>query len=209
MAVMFIASMLIYRQISAQGKAAEERKAEALFSKMSQKQAPTQPDNKNGQSSALKPQKEIIVDIKGAVKMPGIYRMKPDDRVSDAINDAGGLTVKADENKINLAQKVSDEMVIYVPEKGTDKVPEIVQASGGGAVTPSRPGTSGQDQVVNINTADEQELQNLPGIGPAKAKAIFHYREEHGPFKTVDELTNVTGIGEKSLEKIKPSATVN
>jgi competence protein ComEA len=89
--------------------------------------------------------------------------------------------------------------------KGDKNVGEI---AGQGGITGTSQGQSGPEQKVNVNTADEQGMQNLPGIGPAKAKAIIQYREEHGPFKSLDELTNVSGIGDKSLEKIKPAASL-
>lgn len=152
---------------------------------------------------------KLIVDMKGAVRRPGIYTMNTGERVSDAVARAGGLTGKADENKINLAQKVVDEMVIFVPEKGAGSAADLSGSSGAASV----PQGSAQTAVpsggkVNINTADEQALQNLTGIGPSKAKAIVQYREEHGPFKSVDDLNNVSGIGDKSLEKMRPDATV-
>lgn len=160
--------------------------------------------------AAVRTPAKLIVDMKGAVRRPGIYTMNTGERVSDAVTRAGGLTGKADENKINLAQKVADEMVIFVPEKGAKTTVDFSGTSG--VASGPQSGTS-QTAVqeggkVNINTADEQALQNLTGVGPSKAKAIVQYREEHGPFKSVDDLNNVSGIGDKSLEKIKPDATV-
>ncbi|MGG3893691.1 helix-hairpin-helix domain-containing protein [Geobacillus stearothermophilus] len=141
--------------------------------------------------------KTAVVDVKGAVANPGVYEVAADARIRDAIALAGGLTDEADETKVNLAAKVHDEMMIYVPKKGED-----APASNAVSKSPSDGDRNGMQ--VAINTATEEELMQLPGIGPAKANAIIAYREEHGPFRRVEDLLNVTGIGEKTLEKLKP-----
>lgn len=143
----------------------------------------------------------VIVDVKGAVSTPGLYETKEGDRVLDAIALAGGLLEIADEKQINLAQKVFDEMVIYVPEKGEsdEGFPSIMGGSADGR----------SDGKVNINRADSSELETLPGIGPAKAQAIVDYREQQGPFKKVEDIQNVSGIGEKTFEKLEDSISVN
>lgn len=215
LAVLAVASLvflLIYQHYAAVQRAGDAAKTKALFSGGSTGKATVQPgvSAKAAQPSEEMPSREMVVDIKGAVQKPGIYRMSSSDRISDAVSRAGGLTGKADQDKINLARKLSDEMVVYVPEKGEKGIPDVAGQSGGAlSAAAVSVGGTGQGNKVNINTADEQGMQDLPGIGPAKAKAIVTYRNGHGPFKTVDELTNVSGIGEKSLEKIKPSATVN
>ncbi|MDD9147612.1 MULTISPECIES: helix-hairpin-helix domain-containing protein [unclassified Sporolactobacillus] len=198
--------LVMYRYYTAKS-ASETAKTESMFSKTDQKKTAEQlsgtAQTEKKQSSAA-----AVVDVKGAVRAPGIYRMNASDRVVDAIRSAGGLTEKADGSQINLARKVADEMVVYVPEKGEKESPILAGPPAADSAAAAS-GGSDREKTVNINTADEQGMQDLPGIGPAKAKAIVAYRNEHGPFKTVDELTNVSGIGEKSLEKIKPSATVN
>jgi len=136
----------------------------------------------------------VFVDVKGAVVHQGVYEINKLARVKDVIALAGGFTKEADQTKINLAAKVRDEMVIYVPQIGEE-----------GAVLTSG-GTEGKK--VNINQATVDELQTLQGIGPAKAAAIIAYREENGPFVKIEDLLNVSGIGEKSLEKIKEQITV-
>ncbi|MED5078103.1 helix-hairpin-helix domain-containing protein [Geobacillus stearothermophilus] len=141
--------------------------------------------------------KTVVVDVKGAVANPGVYEVAADARVRDVIALAGGLADEADETKVNLAAKVHDEMMIYVPKKGED-----APASNAVSKSPSDGDRNGMQ--VAINTATEEELMQLPGIGPAKANAIIAYREEHGPFRRVEDLLNVTGIGEKTLEKLKP-----
>ncbi|SFE28452.1 helix-hairpin-helix domain-containing protein [Alteribacillus iranensis] len=141
----------------------------------------------------------IIIDVKGEVNQPGVYRLTEDKRVIDAIDKAGGMTEKANPNQVNFAEKIRDEMVIYVPSEDEEMEAPIVTAGGV---------TNGDDKV-RINYASENELETLPGIGPAKAEAIISYREENGLFTTGEELTNVSGIGEKSWEKLKDLITVD
>lgn len=148
---------------------------------------------------------EIVIDVKGAVIMPGIYIMTSDQRVNDAINKAGGLTEKADAAAVNLAQKVQDEMVIYVPLKGEEMPPVIASSNGTIAAKTSE---SAEDALININKADISGLQKLPGIGQAKAQAIIDYRETEGLFTATEELKNVSGIGDKTFEKLEPLITV-
>ncbi|WP_010094124.1 helix-hairpin-helix domain-containing protein [Ornithinibacillus scapharcae] len=129
----------------------------------------------------------VFVDIKGEVVTPGVYAMETGDRVKDVVLEAGGFTKEADENFINLAQKVLDEMVIIVPTKG--------------AVESQESRVSGESKL-RINHATVDEIQQLPGIGPSKAKAIVEYRDEHGYFNKVEDLLEVSGIGEKTLEAL-------
>lgn len=135
----------------------------------------------------------VVVDIKGEVKNPGVYTLEHDARVYDLIELAGGFTEKAVVNEINLAQKVYDEMVLYVPKQGAENNLTV-------PVTTQR---NSRDTGVAINRATVEEIMQLNGIGPAKAEAIISYREEHGPFQSVEELLEVSGIGEKTLEKIR------
>jgi competence protein ComEA len=137
--------------------------------------------------------KTIVVDIKGAVARPGVYEIKDTARVNDVVAMAGGFTKEADQTKVNLAAKVHDEMMIYVPERGETNISSINSSLV----------SSNDSKKIYINTASEEEILQLPGIGPTKAAAIIAYREEHGPFQKAEDLLNVTGIGEKTLEKIK------
>lgn len=150
---------------------------------------------------------EIIkVDVKGAVKSPGIFTAQAGDRVIDLISSAGGFTEKADKDKVNFAQIIEDQMVIYVPEIGEEdkgNLENIQVGTSGDAVTK---GTSGG--LVNLNTATQEDLQTLTGIGPSKATAILEYRETAGKFKEVDELKQVTGIGDKTFERLRDSVSV-
>lgn len=130
----------------------------------------------------------IFIDVKGEVIEPGVYEMKEAMRVYEVIDKAGGYTLAADPTKINLAALLHDEMVLYVPKLGEQvSVTSVDEGS----------------KKININLATQQELDKLPGIGPAKAEAIVVYRQENGPFKTIEQLKNVSGIGEKVYEQIK------
>lgn len=139
----------------------------------------------------------VLVDVKGQVKFPGVYELTAEDRVIDAIRLAGGYTDVAETTMINHAQRLQDEMVIYIPQKGEDM--DIVSI-GVSITTGTSSSNSGK---ININKADEIQLQTLPGVGPAKAQAIIAYRSEVGKFQTIEELKKVSGIGEKSFERLK------
>lgn len=131
----------------------------------------------------------VMIDLKGEVKRPGVYELPQNARVKDAIKEAGGFTVEADEWSVNLAQKVMDEMVIFVPKKMDGMDAESLSTS--------------MEGKVRINYATQEEIETLNGIGPKKAQAIIQFREENGFFQTIDDLLQVQGIGEKTLEKIK------
>ncbi|HHT7237964.1 MULTISPECIES: helix-hairpin-helix domain-containing protein [Bacillus] len=133
--------------------------------------------------------KIIIIDVKGAVFKEGVYEMKEGDRVKEAVEKAGGLLPDADMKKVNLAQMVQDQMLLYVPNKN-----EPMQE---GATF------SKSEGKVQINTASKEQLEKITGIGSRKAESILKYREEHGPFQKIDDLLEIDGIGAKSLEKIK------
>lgn len=139
---------------------------------------------------------EIVVDVKGAVQSPGIYITDSNARIHDVIEMAGGLTEDADANQVNFAQRVQDEMVIFVPTKDA-----AVEIAAGNSFTQA-------DGKIKINYATKEEIETLPGIGPAKAEAIIQYREENGFFQSPEDLLNVSGIGEKTLEKLKDEIQV-
>lgn len=143
---------------------------------------------------------KIIVDVKGAVNSPGVYEIEYDARVYDVIQKAGGTTFDADLDAINLAAFMQDGQVVYVPKIGEENLEWSTQS---GYQTHDH-----QSSLININRATARELEQLPGIGPSKATAIIQYREEHGPFSDVQQLLNVTGIGQKTLEKLLPYITV-
>lgn len=139
----------------------------------------------------------VMIDVKGAVHRAGLYELPLGSRMNDAIEAAGGFLAEADSRSVNLAVVIMDESSIYVPLAG-EETPAMQTAASG----------SGSPGLINLNTATEAELTELPGIGPAKAAAILAYRTENGPFQEVSELTEVSGIGEKSFEKLKDLVTV-
>ncbi|MBD7964432.1 helix-hairpin-helix domain-containing protein [Fictibacillus norfolkensis] len=138
---------------------------------------------------------EIMVDVQGSVTRPGVYELKEGDRVLHAIQMAGGFTDGAEVRSVNQALKISDEMIVYVAEKGEKFELDPATAS-------SDPADE-KTTVININSADETVLQTLNGVGPAKAQSIISYREENGPFTSLEQLLEVRGIGEKTIEQWK------
>ena len=140
---------------------------------------------------------KIVVDIKGEIKNPNIYWLEEGCIIEDLINIAGGITEEGDLSKINRAQKLNDHEVVIIPNIN-DKESEIEN------IIPS----SNDKNKVNINTASINELDTLSGIGPSKAEAIIKYREENGTFKSIEEIKNVTGIGEALFEKFKENITI-
>lgn len=143
----------------------------------------------------------IMVDIKGQVATPGVYELRAGARAKDAIQAAGGFLETAETVSINLAMIVQDETVLYVPGIGEEVSLPALQAQ------PQAQSPEGR-AIVDLNSATEAELMTLPGIGPSKAAAIIAYRTENGKFQKVDDLTNVTGIGDKTFEQLKDGITV-
>lgn len=148
-------------------------------------------------------EEKIIVHVAGEVFNTGVYELEKSSRVIDAVRAAGGTTSLANMDIINLASPISDGDKIYIPSV-VDKINQINNSSGGNYSNYSG-GSSGK---ININTASSSELQNLSGIGPSKADSIIDYRNKNGPFRSVDELIEVSGIGEKTLEKIRDEIVV-
>lgn len=141
----------------------------------------------------------IVVSVAGAVNRPGIVELEPGSRVADAIEAAGGLTEGADPGFLNLARLVADGDLVAVPD-----------ASASGAAVPGPDGSSGGGTggLVNINVASAQELDALNGIGPVLAERIIEYRESNGSFQSVDELSEVSGIGSALLEQLREQVTL-
>ncbi len=181
---------------------------------------------KDSAAKKAQPEKEIeeyMVDIKGEVVTPGIYRLKKSSRVIDVIEKAGGLTQNADTTVINLSKKITDEMVIiiyskqevknwlktkeqedYLEEKC--KISEEGKVENDACLEDEKEETTFQTKV-NINTATKEELMTLSGIGESKAEEIITYRKST-PFKTIEDLKNVSGIGDATYEQIKNHITV-
>jgi competence protein ComEA len=149
-------------------------------------------NNKDTEDSSIK------VDIKGAVKNPGVYDIRIGSRITDLIKLAGGTTSDADLDVINLSIKLDDEDCIVINKKGEVEKIKNLQSNTNDSVISS---SNVSSDIININIASKEELKTLTGIGDIKADAIIKYREENGGFKSVEELTKVSGIGAKTLEK--------
>ena len=165
------------------------------------KETSTEKEVKKEEKDESPEQDLITVDVKGAVKSPGIYDLPVGSRVHDAVQKAGGLTEEADSKSLNLAQKVSDEALVYVPTKGEE-------AASQQAASETTPSTS-KDKKVNLNKASLEELKQVKGLGGKRAQDIIDHREANGKFKSVDELKKVSGIGAKTIEKLKDYVTVD
>ncbi len=151
--------------------------------------------------AATEPTAVVVVHVAGAVVAPGVYRLEVGQRVVDAVQAAGGLSILADADAINLAALLTDGQRVYVPEVG--EVPPVVVSGdpgNGASATPSGP--------VNLNSGTADELDSLPGVGPATAAAIIAHRAQHGPFASVEALGDVRGIGPAKLDALRGLVTV-
>lgn len=154
--------------------------------------------------SINKNKRSITIFISGEVKNPGVVTIDSDKRLSDAIENLGGTTENADLNKINLAMKLEDEQHYIIP-----KIGEEIEYNLGQNTENNEAGDSVEkSKLVNINLATIQELDTLPGVGEATANKIVNYREENGRFKSIDEIKNVNGIGEKKYEELKTMISI-
>jgi len=137
------------------------------------------------------PSSRVVVDVVGAVRRPGLYRLAHGSRIADAVTRAGGATSKADLAQVNLAAPLADGEQVVVPKR------LLGGAAGAGATSP---GASGGP--VQLSTATLEQLDSLPGVGPVTAQKILDYRQKHGAFQSVDELDAVPGIGPKRLDQL-------
>lgn len=134
---------------------------------------------------------KIYVHVCGAVKNPGVYEFVSGSRIYEAIEEAGGFTEEAATSQVNQAQVLEDEMRLYIPS-----IDELTSQS------------TEENGKVNLNTASEEQLMTLPGIGEAKAKSIVTYREKHGGFKKIEDIMEISGIKEALFQKIEDLITV-
>ncbi len=147
---------------------------------------------------------KIVVHIEGEVEKPGVYELKKDSRVYDAIDAAGGLLKDADRRRINLAKKITDEEYIYIANKNEEDLGITYREN---LLTPTD--VIENTNLININRANIMELKELPGIGDVLAGRIIEYRNEKGGFKSIEEIKNVNGIGDKRFSDIKDKVTIN
>ena len=147
------------------------------------------------------------VDIKGEVLRPGVYEFSCESRIQEVIKKAGGFTEEADETKINLAQKITDQMQMIVPNVNSKQEGGVTEGNSEKENSSNTTPSNSKQGTVNINTATLEELQTIKGIGKKKAEAILQYRKEHGPFRTKEDLLEVKGIGKKALEAIESQVT--
>lgn len=147
---------------------------------------------------------KIIVDLKGAVNLPGVYEMEKDQRVIDCINKGGGFSENAEQKAVNLAQKIEDQMVIYIPVKGEN----LTGSPGIVGFTNKNPEDNRNNKKIHLNKTTKEELKSLSGIGDVKAENIINYRETNGFFQKIEEIKNVSGIGQATFEKLKDEITV-
>ena len=146
-------------------------------------------------SNISKNDDRIGVYISGEVKNTGVYYLKKDSRITDLINICGGLTEEADVSKINPAQKLNDSDKIIIPKKEENLNTESIEDNNESDIN--------VQEKININTANQTELETLSGIGPSTALKIINYKKEHGKFNNIEEIKNVPGIGESKFENIK------
>lgn len=212
----------IYYQASSKKQSRIEKKEVLLASKK------TTSIKKVASKDSLEEKKKIMVDIKGEVINPGLYSLDENSRVQDVINIAGGLTESGDTTVINLGKKITDEMVIIIYSreevenfKQTKEILEQVIDScknsydslkNDACIESDIEENSSNEQTlsgpISINSASLEQLQTLPGIGEAKARSIIEYREEHGTFSSIEDLKNISGIGDNLFDKIKENITL-
>lgn len=156
-------------------------------------------EDENQQKNQEITESKVIIELKGAIVHPGVYELESGDRLIDVVDQAGGFTDNADDRTINQALLLTDQMMVYIPVQGEESIEEnqIILST-----------LQGDRGKININQAEQKELLELKGIGEAKAQAIIDYREENGLFKSLEELKNVSGIGDKIFENIKDSIMV-
>jgi competence protein ComEA len=181
------------------GSEAEEKFIPEVPAQVEEEGAVLNEESEQKQQGDFEEEDSVFVDVKGSVKKPGLYKVKKGERLKFVIDRAGGFTAEADVKLINLAVKVTDEMLIYVPEIGEvqSEIP-VIQGEQDGS----------DETKVNLNSATQEEFETLPGIGPAKAATFVQYREENGPFDKIEDIKNISGIGEKTFEKLKDNIFV-
>ncbi len=170
-------------------------------------------ENQESQEKMAKEKKiKITVHITGEINKKGILVLEEGARIADAIKAAGGETKQADLDEVNLAYELQDGQKIYIPNKKDKKINEektyITSESGNNVIKEQNSSTKGANKKVNINTANQSELETLPGIGASIASRIIEYRQQNGKFQKIEDLQNVKGIGDSKYTNIKEYVTV-
>ena len=160
--------------------------------------------NKTDEKDTEMEEKElIIVHVTGEVKKPGVVKIEQGSRLEDIIKEAGGLTEKADITNVNLAYAVEDGTKIRIPSTDDEDNKDYITQDIGEGIVMQEENTNRKNSIININVATEIELEELPGIGASIASRIVEYRNNKGKFKNIEDIKNVTGIGDNKFEKIK------
>ncbi len=171
----------------------------------SEQQTSAQGEQTEGTESSSTAETKVFVHVTGQVASPGMYELPAGSRVSEAIEAAGGLTEKADDTSINLARQLTDgEQIIVISRQEAGSQTTSTQNKTGTDYSAS----NSRPRKININTASADELMELDGVGEATAEKIIAYRQEHGSFSTIEEIKEVSGIGDKKFEAMKDSITV-
>lgn len=176
-------------------------------------------DSADGVSVSRAPAAALVVHVAGAVRRPGVYRLKDGDRIGDAVKRAGGGTAKANLDAVNLAAKARDGVQILIPRKQPGGGVATAAGAGApagagagaapaGAVPAAAPGAPAAGAPIDLNTATAEQLDTLDGVGPATAAKILQYRAEHGPFRSVDDLEQIPGIGPKKMAAMRARVRV-
>lgn len=204
LAIMIVIGFIIYMVINNQND--NEINFEELVANQNNEEN-EQESETNENNTQEETKKEIVVHITGEVKKEGVVYLEEGSRVVDAIKKAGGETKEADLSQVNLAYVLQDGQKIYIPNKN-EKISAYTSENMGDNIEQNNTTTKKEGAKVNINTAGVEELDQLPGIGPAIAQRIIDYRNEHGEFKKVEDIQEVKGIGDAKFSEIKDSITV-
>lgn len=204
LAIMIVIGFIIYMVINNQND--NEINFEELVANQNNEEN-EQESETNENNTQEETKKEIVVHITGEVKKEGVVYLEEGSRVVDAIKKAGGETKEADLSQVNLAYVLQDGQKIYIPNKN-EKISAYTSENMGDNIEQNNTTTKKEGAKVNINTAGVEELDQLPGIGPAIAQRIIDYRNEHGEFKKIEDIQEVKGIGDAKFSEIKDSITV-
>lgn len=200
--VLGVCGGLAAMRLSGRGGAGSAGAAEALVPRAVRVTTPAETSSSAADGATA----GVVVHVAGAVATPGVQHLPVGARVGDAVTAAGGPTPAADLGRVNLAAPLTDGTQVYVPATG-ETVPAVVDPAGAGGSSGASVATSHEEQPVDLNTAAEADLEELPGIGPAIAAAIVRYRTEHR-FAMVDDLLDVPGIGPAKLEALRERVRV-